>query len=344
MIRIEAKLLGAFEMDLGRLQQVDLRKVWNDESRDFTPWLARDDNLASLGETIGIDLELEAQEKNVGPFRADILCKNTLTNDWVLIENQLDKTDHIHLGQLLTYGAGLEAVTIVWIARHFTDEHRATLDWLNEITDERFNFFGLEIELWRIGESPIAPRFNIVSKPNDWSRTISDIAKNPDLTPTKQLQLKYWTKFRDFLLESNSILRPQKPLPQSWTNFALGRAHFGISASVNTRDNRIGVGIGLSGPNAKLHFAILQQGKEAIESRIGDKLLWTNSSDNKTCGISLFKEVQDFTDQENWPEQYKWLQRKLEAFHGTFSDIVKNLDVNDYIQSEQTDSNSPNTD
>ena len=89
-------------MELGHLVQVDLRKVWNDESRDFTPWLARDDNLALLGETIGIDLELEAQEKNVGPFRADILCKNTVTNDWVLIENQLEKTDHIHLGQLLT--------------------------------------------------------------------------------------------------------------------------------------------------------------------------------------------------------------------------------------------------
>lgn len=331
-------------MELGHLEQVDLRKVWIDEARDFTPWLAREENLVLLGETIGIDLELEAQEKNVGPFRADILCKKSGTNDWVLVENQLEKTDHIHLGQLLTYGAGLEAVTIVWIAEHFTDEHRATLDWLNEITDERFNFFGLEIELWQIGESPIAPRFNIVSKPNDWSRTISNAANNLDLTPMKQLQLEYWTKFRDYLNDRNSILRPQKPLPQSWTNFALGRAHFGLSAQVNTRDNKIGVNIGLGGPNAKQHFAILQHEKDSIENGVGEKLTWKNSEDNKTCGILLSKDDVALTNQENWPEQFKWLQEKLEAFYKTFSPIVKNLDLNDYMQTEQSGTLALNTD
>jgi hypothetical protein len=107
--------------------------------------LAREENLKLLGETIGVDLELEATEKNVGPFRADILCKDTATGHWVLIENQLEPTDHKHLGQLLTYAAGLDAVTIVWLAKEFTDEHRATLDWLNQITDDKFEFFGLEI-------------------------------------------------------------------------------------------------------------------------------------------------------------------------------------------------------
>src|SRR4029079_16711090 len=116
-----------------------------------------EENIAELGRAIGIEeLELEAKEQNVGPFRADILCKDGMGN-WVLVENQLERTDHSHLGQLLTYAAGLKAVTIVWIAQHFTEEHRAALDWLNEITDERISFFGLEIELWRIGESPIAP-------------------------------------------------------------------------------------------------------------------------------------------------------------------------------------------
>lgn len=113
---------------LGRLEKVELREVWKTEASDFTPWLAQEQNIELLGETIGIDLEVEAQEKNVGPFRADILCKDTLTDNWVLIENQLERTDHTHLGQLLTYAAGLNAVTIVWIAERFTDEHRATLD------------------------------------------------------------------------------------------------------------------------------------------------------------------------------------------------------------------------
>jgi hypothetical protein len=147
---------------LGRLQKVDLREAWVSEANDFTPWLAQEENLKLLGDTIGIELELESQEKSVGPFRADILCKDTVTDNWVLIENQLERTDHTHLGQLLTYAAGLNAVTIVWIAERFTEEHRATLDWLNERTDEKINVFGLEVELWRIGDSPIAPKFNII--------------------------------------------------------------------------------------------------------------------------------------------------------------------------------------
>src|SRR5262245_40043571 len=152
---------------LGRLESVDLRKIWTSEASDFTPWLARPENIAELANTLDMDLEVEAQERAVGPFRADILCKDISTNRWVLIENQLERTDHHHLGQLLTYASGLEAVTIVWIAARFTEKHRSTLDWLNKITDDRFRFFGLEVELWRIGDSPAAPKFNVVSKPND---------------------------------------------------------------------------------------------------------------------------------------------------------------------------------
>jgi RecB family endonuclease NucS len=96
---------------LGRLEKVDLRNFWTSEAGDFTPWLAREENIILLGEAVGLELEVEAQEKNVGPFRADILCKDTSTDQWVLIENQLERTDHTHLGQLLTYGAGLNAVT-----------------------------------------------------------------------------------------------------------------------------------------------------------------------------------------------------------------------------------------
>src|SRR5688572_3350887 len=159
------------------MQPVPLREAWESESGDFTPWLAQEENIEQLSEALGLELEVEAQEKDVGPFRADILCKNTVDGTWVLIENQLERTNHGHLGQLLTYAAGLEAVTIVWISQRFTEEHRATLDWLNQITDERFNFFGVEVELFRIGTSPLAPNFKVVSKPNDWSKTVTDAAK-----------------------------------------------------------------------------------------------------------------------------------------------------------------------
>jgi len=207
---------------LGLLEQVDLKNVWNNEPKEFTPWLAKSENLQLLGDAVGIELELEAQEKNVGPFRADILCKDTVNNQWVLIENQIERTDHTHLGQLLTYASGLKVVTIVWIARWFTDEHRAALDWLNEITDSRFNFFGLEIELWRIGDSPIAPKFNIVSQPNDWSKTVAAGASQVEntLTESRLLQREFWSAFRDFVKDKDSRIKTTKKKRRSKTKWA----------------------------------------------------------------------------------------------------------------------------
>ncbi len=199
----------------GQLVQVKLRDGWLNEASDFTPWLAAEENIHLLGQAIGMELQVEAQEQQVGPFRADILCKNN-EDHWVLIENQLERTDHTHLGQLLTYAAGLQAVTIVWIAQCFTEEHRAALDWLNEITDERFNFFGLEIELWRIGESPIAPKFNVVCKPNDWSKMVTAGATrvaNEALTEKKRLQLEFWTEFAAYARNSRQAHQTCKASP-----------------------------------------------------------------------------------------------------------------------------------
>ena len=161
---------------LGRLEKVDLREYWKREDTHFTPWLAQEENISLLGDTIDMELEVQGQEANVGPFRADVLCRNTADDTLVLIENQLERTDHTHLGQLITYAAGLDAVTLVWVVQRFTEEHRAALDWLNRITDDDFHFFGLEIELWQIGDSVAAPKFNLVAKPNDWSKSVRDAA------------------------------------------------------------------------------------------------------------------------------------------------------------------------
>ena len=143
---------------LSRLQQVPIRDVWPTEPQGFTPWLASAENLPLLAEAIGLGLELQSTEASVGDFRADIVCKTIPEGELVLIENQFAQTDHTHLGQILTYAAGLEAVTIVWVAETFREEHRAAIDWLNEKTPDNINFFGLEIELWRIADSPVAPK------------------------------------------------------------------------------------------------------------------------------------------------------------------------------------------
>lgn len=326
-------------VSLGRLEKIDLRNCWESESGDFTPWLAQEQNIALLGETIGIDLEVEAQEKSVGPFRADILCKNTLTDQWVLIENQLERTDHLHLGQLLTYAAGLNAVTIVWIADVFTDEHRAALDWLNEITDSRFNFFGLEVELWRIGDSPFAPKFNIASKPNDWTKTIGNATsrmQSENLSETKKLQLEYWTQFREYVSSNSNTLNSQKPLPQHWTNFAIGRSYFHMSALVNTWENKIGIVLTMSGPDAKPHFHLLHKERETIETEYGASLEWRENPEKKESGI-WFRCDMDPTDRESWPTQHAWLLEQLEKFRNVFASRIKKLDAEQYTPEGITD-------
>ncbi|MBI5331155.1 MAG: DUF4268 domain-containing protein [Betaproteobacteria bacterium] len=315
---------------LGTLHKVELRNIWDTESGHFTPWLAQAENIELLSAAIGIDLEVEAQEKSVGPFRADILCKDTTTDSWVLIENQLERTDHTHLGQLLTYAAGLSAVTIVWIAEVFTEEHRAALDWLNEITEDRINFFGLEIELWRIGESPVAPKFNIVSKPNDWSKTVSEAAKrigSVEVSETKQLQQEYWADLKTYLTEAKSKLRSQKPLPQHWTNFAIGRSHFHLAAVQNTREKRIGVLLVLSGPDAKVHFKLLKSEKAEIEGAALQVFEWRELPDKKESHVVLQFENAAPTNRADWPRQHEWLKQTLDLFHRVFAPRVKSLDA-----------------
>lgn len=317
---------------LGRLQKVELREAWNSESGDFTPWLAKEDNLSLLGEAIGIELELESQEKEVGPFRADILCKDTASDNWVLIENQLERTDHIHLGQLLTYAAGLHAVTIVWIAQRFTAEHRAALDWLNEKTDDKINFFGLEIELWRIGDSPIAPKFNIISQPNDWSRAVQKAASGDgEVSPHKQLQLKFWTAFKQYMEDKGSFVRCQKPLPQHWTNHAIGRSGVHLDSIVSLWNSETGMKgpeiraeLYLNGPNAKQEFYALEKQKDSIERDLGFPLTWHNPENKAACRLYVRKSY-DFLDESLWLEQFEWLRTKLETMHKVFAPIVRRI-------------------
>lgn len=320
-------------INLGRLEKVELRTVWSSESSDFTPWLAKPENLEILSETVGLELELEAQEKDVGPFRADILCKDLGSDNWVLIENQLERTDHAHLGQLLVYASGLKAVTILWIAQRFTEEHRATLDWLNAITDEQFQFFGLEVELWRIGQSEPAPKFNIVSKPNDWSRQVSQAAhriETGELSDVKKLQLEFWTGFMKFLMERGSKIRTVMPKAQHWVSFSIGRSGFRLDAMALVRDRGTGVNLVLTDDKAKPHFHLLAQDKVAIEIELGMPLQWRELPGNKESHVYTGPHPADFSQIERWPEYYGWLADKAEAYVRVFGPRIKNLRAADW--------------
>jgi len=318
--------------DLGRLKKVELRDIWKTEDRDFTPWLAGEDNMTILSDALGMDLEVEAQEQKVGPFRADILCKDTHDSSWVLIENQLERTDHTHLGQLLTYAAGLEAVTIVWIASRFTDEHRAALDWLNDHTDDKLRFFGLEVELWKIGESMAAPKFNIVSKPNEWTRSISRASSRIEseaVTEYKQMKLEYWTKFKE-ALHGHHNLRPRKPFPQHWYDFSIGRSGMHLTTTINSRDNQLTTEVYLNDENAKAFFHLLLPHRESIEAELGFKLNWDELPERKACRIFRLKKNVDVTDRKTWSESRQWQIKNLEALYDAFHPYLMKLNPDDW--------------
>jgi len=314
---------------LGRLERVDLRDIWLSEATEFTPWLAQPENLVILGEAVGFELELEAQERNVGPFRADILCKDVETGHWVLIENQLERTDHSHLGQLLTYASGLQAVTIIWIAAKFTEQHRATLDWLNEITDDRFGFFGLEVELWRIGDSLAAPKFNIISKPNNWARDVNVAARaiaTEPLTDTRQKQLAYWTQWRERLDQSPGNYRSRKPAPQHWLDFSIGRSDYWISATLNAPERRAGIELNMrNSPEDKGNFDSLLAQKDAIELEFGEPLLWLPLAGKKSSRVAAYKTNVDPLDEGNWAELLDWMQLTFDRFQQIFRARIRSL-------------------
>jgi len=316
---------------LGRLERVELRDIWTSEATSFTPWLARAENIAVLGETLNIELELEAQERAVGPFRADLLCKDIDTDRWVLIENQLERTDHTHLGQLLTYASGLEAVTIVWIAARFTEEHRSTLDWLNKITNESFRFFGLEVELWRIGTSPAAPKFNIVSKPNEWSLSVAKAARVIDAgeqSETRVMQERYWAALNTKLEEiGGPVSGKRKPQPQSWMHYRIGRSYMGIGGAMNSQKKQIRTELYLQGPPAKTFFKLLDSQKEEIERELGYPLEWQELPDGQDSRIAIFLNDADPADEADWPRQLNWLAKRINEMHRVFAPRVREIEI-----------------
>jgi len=315
-------------LKLGQLERVDIGELFKDEAKEFTPWLAQEENLVLLGEAIGLDLELVGKEQNVGPFRADILCKDVASGANVLVENQLGRTDHTHLGQILTYAAGLHAAIIVWIARQMCDEHRAALDWLNEVTDESINFFGIEVEAWRIGESDPAVKFNVVCQPNEW---LKRPPARPEIGPTQQLQLEYWRAFKAFLEEKQSKLSVGRPQPQSWVGFGVGtsRAYFNAvagtwDAEARTSRSFIRVDLILNPPTAEAAFKALHSQRQEIEQEVGDKLTW-HSPENSQSRRIYVKKLADIKDRDKWPEQFEWLESRLLAFRRVFAPRIKAL-------------------
>lgn len=321
---------------LGRLERIDrIRSIWPGEESAFTPWLAKDDNLALLSSAIGFGPEgLEHLGTEVplpgSGYHADILCRETGGGEdaLVLIENQFGKSDHSHLGKILTYASGLKAKTVVLIGETIRAEHRAALDWLNGLSTDGCRFFAIEIELWRIGDSLPAPRFNVVVEPNDWARRATEariLSEDGNLTPARQMLLDYWTRFGELLDSRKGRVRAVKPLAQNWLVHGLGKTGVNLYASLNRRENWARAEVYLTGPRAQARFLALQADRAAIEMALGQPLTWydDSSSDRR---IFLQRKWPDVSDPATWAEQHDWLVRQFDALHLVFHDLVRALD------------------
>jgi hypothetical protein len=278
-------------IQLGRLESAPLRDAWPHEAANFTPWLAVPENLALLADALGMALELEAVEKPVEAFSADILARDVITNRWVLIENQLESTDHTHLGQILTYAAGLDAETVIWIARDFREPHRAAIDYLNRISAAEHNFFGVQIELLRIGESAYAPRFNVVAKPNDWSKGIATKATasaSEEVVGRKAEWQTYWERFFAFAGGVGLPLVNRVPPKEGWCRTAQLKSGDPNAATwLHRPSSSLRVLIWLQGVDRLALFDLLYENRSAIEAAFGGPLSWDRMENKKSSMISV---------------------------------------------------------
>lgn len=295
---------------LGRLTRLDLREYWEGEATEFTPWLAQTENLELLGDAINIGLELQSTEQSVGPFSADMVCKNTADDSLVLVENQLEKTDHRHLGQVLTYAAGVGAKTVVWVAKEFTEQHRAAIDWINRITHEDFEAYGVVVELWRIDRSSPAPRFHVVAKPNDWSRAVREQARHADISVASATYLDYWQGFCEHLETVGSKLRPQSPSTAHWMNLSIGRSGVHLTTTASVRDGFVTAQLYFERSGAGYYHQLLPL-RLAIDAELGEPPTWDHREGRASCSIHYEREG-DPSDRNAWPELFRWTREKLE--------------------------------
>ncbi len=310
-------------MKLGKLERVELRNVWKHEALDFTNWLALPENLRLLSDEIGIDISLIQTEANVGKFNVDILAEEQQTGRKIVIENQLETTDHDHLGKIITYASGFDAEIIVWIVREVRDEHKQAVDWLNEHTDEKINFFVIKMEVWQIADSPYAPKFYVVSQPNDWAKIIKHTAtQSSKVSETKLLQLEFWEKFREFAQNKGSRVRLGKPNPQHWFDISFGTSDAHITLTVSNQLGLMSCEIYI--PDSKELFFSLENLKDVIHQELGSQLEWAELPKKKASRIKALKQVK-LSNTDQWEEYFSWLLEKVELFQKVFFKHIKNI-------------------
>ena len=308
-------------VELEQLEEVGLRTVWSHETSDFTPWLAKEDNIAILADTLGlVGITVEETESSVGDFKVDIYASETGSDRTIVIENQIEDSNHDHLGKLLTYAAGKSANVIIWVVRYAREEHRAAIEWLNKHSDEDVGFYLCEVKLYRIGNSKPAVKFDVIERPNNWSREV----RNSDAMNETELQrYEYWTALMDYAFQSEDFAKEfnrRTPTTDHWMNFAIGRSACFLQVVQSVRDNKIKVGLCILyiRSNGRDLSDALSNNKEEIESKAQMNFDWRFRPDNSLCRILIEKSVA-LTDRTQWNAQFDWIIDVMLRMKETFT-------------------------
>ncbi|MGN0514106.1 MAG: DUF4268 domain-containing protein [Lachnospiraceae bacterium] len=306
---------------LGTLKEVDIRTLWEHEQYDFSNWLAEKENLELLNEALGLTLSEVENEVYVGAYRCDLVGVDEVTGDKVIIENQLEQSNHEHLGKIITYASGLDASVIVWIVKEAREEHRSAIEWLNNNTDKKINFFLIEVHAYRIGDSLAAPMFEVVEKPNGFIKNAKSQSGSGEFNKSQSERLFFWTKFNEVLITKGKPFNVRKASTDHWYAIAIGYNGVQVILNLVNKDGCIVVELYIN--DDKKLFDQLVLSKDEIEGKIGLKLDWQRLDDKKASRIMYRIPGLNFDDHSNYDALMSDMIDKATLFTKVFKKYLK---------------------
>lgn len=287
-------------MAIGKLEEVDIRELWKHEQYDFSEWLSKKENIENMNEILGLTLVDISKETYVGSYRCDLFAKDETTGIKVIIENQLEMSNHDHLGKIITYASGLDAKVVVWIVKEAREEHRSAIEWLNNNTNSNVNFFLIEIHVYKIGNSDNAPMFQVIEQPNDFIKNNKSTNSNDTMNKSQSQRVEFWNQFNNVLVERGKPFNVRKATTDHWYNVAIGTSDAHIDVTLVNKDSVIGVELYIT--DNKDLFDKLYQKKDEIEADLGFKLDWRRLNNSKASRIVTFIKGLNFDDHSNYNE------------------------------------------
>ena len=285
-------------MSIGKLKEVDVRELWKHEQYDFSNWLAKSDNLEYLDDILGLTLTEIDKEVYVGPYRCDLVAKDETSGMTIIIENQLEATNHDHLGKIITYASGLDARVIVWIVKEAKEEHRAAIEWLNNNTTSNVNFFLIEIHAYKIGESDPAPKFEVIEKPNDFVKRSKRLSDNSELNKSQSERLLFWEQFNQVIINRGKPFNVRKATTDHWYDVAIGSSDCHITVDLVNKYNNIVVELYIN--DSKELFDKLYDKRDEIENKLNLSFDWDRLDNKKASRIKYYIDGLNFDDHSNY--------------------------------------------